>query len=137
MKSALLVACVLACSMTMTEAACAQDVVVGREYDGDIDTLRYRAAHHMISEGRYSLRLYLDEEIRHDWRLKRDLALLWRREAEVLCNDSRPKGRLRPLSPVSSCEHVTVDGRRSGDCGTWIGIDGVVTCKRAASNESP
>ena len=107
----------------------AQDHEWGVSYDGDIESLQYAVKKNSLPDGRIWLQLFLVEEVRYEWRAKRDLKALWKREAALICGDLRPAGRPQPFAPVASCDGVTADRRRTGDCGLWAGIAGTLKCK--------
>ncbi|MBP6750440.1 MAG: hypothetical protein KA144_12430 [Xanthomonadaceae bacterium] len=108
----------------------AQEGTFGVTYDGDIESLKYSVERDSLSNGRIWLRLHLKEMVGYDWRAKRALKTLWEREASIICRHDRITGRPKPFGPVASCDGVTADGRRTGDCGVWAGIAGTLKCKR-------
>ena len=122
----------LLCLVTYAFAASAtygQESPPTRRYDHDIRSLNYKVDAYMHSDGRHGLRLYLIEEIAEDWRVKRDLKILWKREAVSICGALRPAGRSQPFGPTWACDGITSAGRRTGDCNVWAGIAGTFKCK--------
>lgn len=109
--------------------AYAQDHEWDVTYDGDVESLQYAVKKKSLPDGRIWLQLFLVEEVRYEWRVKRDLKVLWKREGALICGHLRPAGQPQPFTPVASCDGVTAAKRRTGDCSLWAGIAGTLKCK--------
>jgi hypothetical protein len=116
-----------AIAFCFTGNVCAQDLAHPK-YSGNLESLVYSIRSETNSHGKIFLSILLDEPHQIDWRIKKELKLLWQKEAYAICSTGPTHRETRYEYPVMSCDGPRPVPASMRHCGLIAGASGTFTC---------
>ena len=98
------------------------------KYSGSLESLTCSTRSEANADGKIFLSIFLDKPYQIDWRIKKGLKLIWRKEAIETCSTGPVGSKTRYEFPVMSCDVPRSVPASMHHCGLIAGMSGTFTC---------